>query len=693
MALLKPTLTSGQIAIDPVNGIFYYLDAHGDLTSSTLSWAHPSATPMQIQTAADVTISGDLTVSGTTVTLNAETITIEDNILILNSNATGSPTVNAGIEVERGSATNVSIRWNESNDHWEITNNGTDYYSIFSAANTELVTLTGEQTLTNKTLTSPVITGVSPTITLSGDLSGSVTLTNLGNATLNATVINNSVALGTDTTGNYMVNVAAGTGISVSHTQSEGSTATVSLNASLDNVSDVVISSASNGEILLYNGTNWVNSTPPVSDHGSLTGLSDDDHTQYLNETRHNLVDHSTAMSSVVLDDIGNVDASSPSSDQVLAWDSTGSKWINKTFTATVSTLDAVGDVTAPTPSSGDYLKWNGTAWVNDPINLGTDTTGSYMVDVTAGTGVSVSHTQSEGSTATVSIGQAVGTSDSVTFGNLTLATNGVVTLGQNGTLVFEGSTDDNYETTLTVIDPTADRTISLPNASDTLVGKATTDTFTNKTFDTAGTGNSFSINGTAISAVTGSGSVVLATSPAITTSITTGSTTFALLNTTATTINFAGGASTALNIGNSSGTNTISGKTVISGQLDVQQIREKVAASSISANAMTCDYSSSGIFNQTTKPNANFTVNFTNVPTDDNYAVSFTIMVTQGTTWAYPNQVSINGASAAAPKWPNGNTAPTAYSTPDGKIDIFTFTILRTSGAWTVFGSYNLNY
>ena len=49
-------------------------------------------------------------------------------------------------------------------------------------------------------------------------------------------------------------------------------------------------------------------------------------------------------------------------------------------------------------------------------------------------------------------------------------------------TIVYEGATADAYETTLTVVDPTADRTVSLPNATDTLVGKATTDTLTNKT-------------------------------------------------------------------------------------------------------------------------------------------------------------------------------------------------------------------
>ena len=59
--------------------------------------------------------------------------------------------------------------------------------------------------------------------------------------------------------------------------------------------------------------------------------------------------------------------------------------------------------------------------------------------------------------------------------------------------------------------------TLTLPTLTDTLVGKATTDTLTNKTFDTAGTGNVFKIAGTQISANTGTGSNVLATSPSVT--------------------------------------------------------------------------------------------------------------------------------------------------------------------------------
>jgi hypothetical protein len=70
--------------------------------------------------------------------------------------------------------------------------------------------------------------------------------------------------------------------------------------------------------------------------------------------------------------------------------------------------LDAVGDVNAPSPSSGDFIKWNGTAWINDSIDLGTDTTGNYMSNISGGTGIDVSHTQGEGSTATVSVSSIV---------------------------------------------------------------------------------------------------------------------------------------------------------------------------------------------------------------------------------------------------------------------------------------------
>ena len=79
------------------------------------------------------------------------------------------------------------------------------------------------------------------TITLGGDLSGSVTVTNLASATLTATIAANSVALGTDTTGNYIGEGAtSGNGISGSNT-GEGGTFTVASNATAVNTANTIV--------------------------------------------------------------------------------------------------------------------------------------------------------------------------------------------------------------------------------------------------------------------------------------------------------------------------------------------------------------------------------------------------------------------------------------------------------------------
>ena len=71
-------------------------------------------------------------------------------------------------------------------------------------------------------------------------------------------------------------------------------------------------------------------------------------------------------------------------------------------------------------------------------------------------------------------------------FNNLVSDVTGITATNKfDENIIFEGSTADAFETTLTVTDPTADRTLTLPNATDTLVGLATTDTLTNKTLTT----------------------------------------------------------------------------------------------------------------------------------------------------------------------------------------------------------------
>jgi len=83
------------------------------------SWNGSAATSLMEVGQTTVTIKGNLVVSGTTTTVNSETLEVGDNFIILNSGVTGSPTLDAGIKVERGSEADVEFKWNETEDKWE----------------------------------------------------------------------------------------------------------------------------------------------------------------------------------------------------------------------------------------------------------------------------------------------------------------------------------------------------------------------------------------------------------------------------------------------------------------------------------------------------------------------------------------------------------------------------------------------
>ena len=106
------------------------------LTNNSGEGATPTiAIGQAVATSSDVTfndliVSGNLTVSGTTTTINTAEILLEDNFITLNSGEAGTPSANAGIEVERGTSANVQVRWNEGTDTWETSNDGTNYYAI-----------------------------------------------------------------------------------------------------------------------------------------------------------------------------------------------------------------------------------------------------------------------------------------------------------------------------------------------------------------------------------------------------------------------------------------------------------------------------------------------------------------------------------------------------------------------------------
>lgn len=124
-------------------------------------------------------------------------------------------------------------------------------------------------------------------------------------------------------------------------------------------------------------------------------------------------------------------------------------------YETSITVTDPTADRTITLPNA------SGTVALNGSIALGTDTTGNYVSDVTGGTGVTVTHTPGEGSNPTIAIGQAVASTDSPTFAGLTI---------NGGTVTFEGATADAFETTLSITDPTADQTITIPDVTGTVI-------------------------------------------------------------------------------------------------------------------------------------------------------------------------------------------------------------------------------
>lgn len=168
--------------------------------------------------------NNDVTLQDATNSILGTTATnskVDGLYVILRNAYASSPgsTDHGGIELERGSATNVRIRWNETNDWWELTNDGTNYHPV------------------------SLVSSSDPASPVEGDVWYNTT----------------SHAL------KYRAN-----GSTVTIPTSSGASA-------IDDLTDVTITSVTTGAHLYYNGSEWINVTPyastgqTISSAGSLT--------------------------------------------------------------------------------------------------------------------------------------------------------------------------------------------------------------------------------------------------------------------------------------------------------------------------------------------------------------------------------------------------------------------------------------
>ena len=116
------------------------------LTDGTFAVSSGAITGATTVAAQDLTLSGNLTVNGTTTTVSSTNTTIEDKLLELGTGTTGSASGDAGIVIERGNDTNVFMGWDESADQFQL------------ATTSATGSSTGDLTLTDANLKAGTVT-------------------------------------------------------------------------------------------------------------------------------------------------------------------------------------------------------------------------------------------------------------------------------------------------------------------------------------------------------------------------------------------------------------------------------------------------------------------------------------------------------------------------------------------------------
>ena len=308
-------------------------------------------------------------------------------------------------------------------------------------------------TLTNKTLTTPIITEIDSGSTITLDAETDIVLDARGG---DIYFKDNGTTFGsvTNAGGNLTIKNGATTALTFS-----GANTTVVGNLTVDGTTTFTGGSITLGDA----------ATDTIAFTGTITG---------------NLVFEGSTVDSFETtlapgNPTGDITLSLPSTatDTLVAKNTTDTL-TNKTLTtptintinATTFTVNASADIVLDADGADIKLKDGGT-------NFGRFTNSGGELVIKSGSSATTAATFSGANTTLAgTVNSGAITSTGIVTGSFFVAT--------SGSVIFEGTTDDSFETTLQVVDPDVDRTILLPNASDTLIGKATTDTLTNKSID-----------------------------------------------------------------------------------------------------------------------------------------------------------------------------------------------------------------
>jgi hypothetical protein len=194
-----------------------------------------------------LTVTGNLTVNGTTTTVNSTVTTLDDPVITLGGDTAPSTDDNnlRGVEFRWHNGTSAKLGFfgfDDSTGYFTFIPDATNSSEVFSGTKgiLDVTSVTGSAaSWTN-----------SRTITLGGDLTGSVSIDGSANVTLNATVASvaaNSVDLGTDTVGIYVASITNGNYITGGDGGSESAALTLAVDATTTNTASKVVARDSSG--------------------------------------------------------------------------------------------------------------------------------------------------------------------------------------------------------------------------------------------------------------------------------------------------------------------------------------------------------------------------------------------------------------------------------------------------------------
>jgi hypothetical protein len=239
----------------------------------------------------DTTFATDASVTALSSSVKAVTDTFATSASVASATATSISTLSGSVKavtdtfatsasVASATATSISTL---SGSVKAVTDTFATSASVASATATSISTISGSVKTVTDAISGRVTTleGKDISITLTGDVTGTGTITDLANVSFATTIAANSVALSTDTTGDYVASLVQGTGVTITNNSGEGATPTISIGQAVATNSAVSFASVSaTGDIVAFSGSdrrlknNIVNISDALNKVKQLNGVT-----------------------------------------------------------------------------------------------------------------------------------------------------------------------------------------------------------------------------------------------------------------------------------------------------------------------------------------------------------------------------------------------------------------------------------